>query len=349
MPRKRRPTPFNLSFLDIMACGFGAVTLLFLILRHNAEIVATEQPSGDAQLLAEAVEQQQIEGAQLDSQLAALQQRQQQLAEQQAELAQQLEEQQRGNEIGDNELQQLRDAVAALEIELDTLAEPAFGSNLRQTLGDGDRQYLTGMKLGGERIAILIDGSASMLAEQLINVLRLRNAEPEQQRSAAKWQWTLNIADWLLAQLPASARYQLVVFNQQSQAVLAASEGQWLDAADSLSIERSSRALRNFYPAGGSSLISGIDAIAALEPQPDNLFIITDGLPTLGDKAPANYMVSAQQRKNLFNQALSRLPYGLPVNILLLPMEGDPEAAALYWQLAINSRGSLLTPARDWP
>jgi len=332
-----------------MACGFGAVTLLFLILRHNAEVVATEQPNGDAQLLTEAIEQRQMEGSALNSQLTALQLQQQQLTELQAELAQQLEEQQRGAQIGDSELEQLRDAVAALEIELAALAEPAFGSNLRQTLGDGDRQYLTGMKLGGERIAILVDGSASMLAEQLINVLRLRNAEPEQQSSAKKWQWTLNITDWLLAQLPASARYQVVVFNQHSQPVLAGSEGRWLDAADSLSIERTSRALRNIKPAGGSSLVSGIDAIAALDPPPDNLFIITDGLPTLGDKAPSAYMVTADQRRLLFHQAISRLPYGLPVNILLLPMEGDPEAAALYWQLAINSRGSLLTPARDWP
>ena len=32
---RRRISSFNLSFLDIMACGFGAVTLLFLILRHS--------------------------------------------------------------------------------------------------------------------------------------------------------------------------------------------------------------------------------------------------------------------------------------------------------------------------
>ena len=36
MKIRRRFNPFGLSFLDIMACGFGAVTLLFLILRHNA-------------------------------------------------------------------------------------------------------------------------------------------------------------------------------------------------------------------------------------------------------------------------------------------------------------------------
>ena len=49
MPRKRRNIAFSLSFLDIMACGFGAVTLLFLILRHNA----TEIQTPDIRLSAE--------------------------------------------------------------------------------------------------------------------------------------------------------------------------------------------------------------------------------------------------------------------------------------------------------
>ena len=47
MARKRRNIAFSLSFLDIMACGFGAVTLLFLILRHNAvEIVTPDIKTG---------------------------------------------------------------------------------------------------------------------------------------------------------------------------------------------------------------------------------------------------------------------------------------------------------------
>ena len=45
MARKRRNIAFSLSFLDIMACGFGAVTLLFLILRHNATEVITPDES----------------------------------------------------------------------------------------------------------------------------------------------------------------------------------------------------------------------------------------------------------------------------------------------------------------
>ena len=49
MLKKRRMTAFSLSFLDIMACGFGAVTLLFLILRHNF----AEEPVPDPSLTAE--------------------------------------------------------------------------------------------------------------------------------------------------------------------------------------------------------------------------------------------------------------------------------------------------------
>ena len=39
MARKKRAfTTFNLSFLDIMSCGFGAVVLVFLIIDHSMEV-----------------------------------------------------------------------------------------------------------------------------------------------------------------------------------------------------------------------------------------------------------------------------------------------------------------------
>jgi hypothetical protein len=43
------------------------------------------------------------------------------------------------------------------------------------------------------------------------------------------------------------------------------------------------------------------------------------------------------------------LPIGIPVNTILFPMEGDPEAAAMFWQFAMTTKGSFLTPSRDWP
>ena len=45
MAHKRRSLdPVSLSFLDVMSCGFGAMILLFLILKHQGT-VQQEQPS----------------------------------------------------------------------------------------------------------------------------------------------------------------------------------------------------------------------------------------------------------------------------------------------------------------
>jgi len=43
------------------------------------------------------------------------------------------------------------------------------------------------------------------------------------------------------------------------------------------------------------------------------------------------------------------LPTGVPVNIILAPMEGDPMAASEFWQLAQISGGAFMSPSRDWP
>ncbi|MDZ7825973.1 MAG: hypothetical protein U5R48_08150 [Gammaproteobacteria bacterium] len=52
MARRRRRTLslFNLSFLDIMSCGFGAVVLIFLITKHSMSVHAEDV---NANLIAE--------------------------------------------------------------------------------------------------------------------------------------------------------------------------------------------------------------------------------------------------------------------------------------------------------
>ncbi|MEQ8661477.1 MAG: hypothetical protein RLW62_11705, partial [Gammaproteobacteria bacterium] len=45
MRRQRRPlSAFSLSFLDIMSCGFGAVVLLFLIIKHQTDVAVAVPP-----------------------------------------------------------------------------------------------------------------------------------------------------------------------------------------------------------------------------------------------------------------------------------------------------------------
>ena len=109
-------------------------------------------------------------------------------------------------------------------------------------------------------------------------------------------------------------------------------------------------ALRKVVPEKGTSLFAGFEALRNLKPAPDNIYLLTDGLPTQGKKPPGGTIqVRPDQRASFFNQAMRELPPRVPVNVLLLPMDGDPDAAGFFWHLAMVTRGSFLTPSRDWP
>jgi hypothetical protein len=86
-----------------------------------------------------------------------------------------------------------------------------------------------------------------------------------------------------------------------------------------------------------------------MQPRPDNIFLITDGLPTQGEKAQQSGSVSGTERMRIFNRSMNLILPGIPVNTMLLPLEGDTHAASAFWRLAIATRGAFVTPARDWP
>jgi hypothetical protein len=351
MPKKRRNIAFSLSFLDIMACGFGAVTLLFLILRHNATEIQTPDVrlSAEVDLLQMDIRQAEAKKTQL---LNSLEEITLELVEAQGlsdRVLTDLQETEKSIQADPNDLDKLRRQVEQLEDETAQMEEVEFGDKVRKFLGDGNRQYLTGLKLGGERVLILVDGSASMLADTVVNAVRRRNMDDEQKKQSPKWQWTLRTVEWLVAQLPASSRFQIYVFNTEAQAALTGSEGEWLDAADSLAMEDAIAGLKQYSPGSGTSLTNGFGAIADFENRPDNVFLLTDGLPTQGKNPPRKYMVSGEQRRKHFLAAIKEFPRGVPLNTILFPMEGDPEAAALFWQTALNTNGAFIAPSRDWP
>ena len=352
MAKKRRNIAFSLSFLDIMACGFGAVTLLFLILRHNATEIITPDPrlASEVELLQEDIRQAEESKSEL---LNSLEQLQLELVKAQGasdRVLTDLKEIERSIQSDPkDDIAKLRRQVEQLEEQTAEMEELDFGDKVREFLGDGNRQYLTGLKLGGERVIILVDGSASMLADTVVNAVRRRNMSDEAKQQSPKWQWTLRTVEWLLAQLPPSSRFQVYMFNTEAQPALVGSEGEWLDAADSLALEKVVAGIRQYSPGNGTSLINALNSINDFEDQPDNMFILTDGLPTQGAKPPKKYMVSGQQRRSFFAKALDSLPGGMPVNTILFPMEGDPEAAALFWQLGVNTQGAFIAPSRDWP
>lgn len=352
MMKKRRLNAFSLSFLDIMACGFGAVTLLFLILRHNFAEEPVPDPSlaAEVEMLQEDVSEAEEERVEL---LNSIEELELQLVTAQGRSnryitdLQELEESIQSDP--DERIAMLRRQVEELESETANMEEVEFADKVRQFVGEGNRQYLTGLKLGGERVMIMVDGSASMLADTVVNAVRRRNMEEAQRVEAPKWQWTVRTVEWLLAQLPPSSRFQLYIFNTQAFPALVGSEGEWLDAADSLDLEDAVDGLKAYAPDGGTSLQNAIASLDGFAEKPDNLFLLTDGLPTQGKTPPSNHMVTGEQRRRNFLGAVEVLPAGIPVNTILFPMEGDPEAAALFWQFAMTTNGAFVAPSRDWP
>jgi hypothetical protein len=334
-----------------MACGFGAVTLLFLILRYNATEVLTPdiRISAEVDMLQMDIRDAEQEKVQL---LNSLEKIQLELVEAQGlskRVITDLEEQENSIQNDPNDLDKLRRQVEQLEDETAQMEEVEFGDKVREFQGDGNRQYLTGLKLGGERVLILVDGSASMLADTVVNAVRRRNMDDEQKKQSPKWQWTLRTLEWLLAQLPPSSRFQVYIFNTEIQTAVPGTAGEWLDAADDLALENAVAGIKQYSPGAGTSLINAFGAIADFENRPDNVFLLTDGLPTQGKTPPSKYMVSGQQRRKYFNAAIKEFPRGVPINTILFPMEGDPEAAALFWQTALNTKGAFIAPSRDWP
>ncbi|OUS04928.1 hypothetical protein A9Q90_06985 [Gammaproteobacteria bacterium 54_18_T64] len=355
MPRKRRQfNTFSLSFLDIMACGFGAVTLLFLILKHEPSTASVSDAGKllEAALLQDDISDGERQRSLVRNSLDAVEEKlvtTQGLSDRVLDDIKQSRRELSSQSEPAQEIALLRKQLESLEQETAELQEAGASQDVRQFVGDGERQYLTGLKLGGKRVLILVDASASMLAETIINVLRRRNMSVAIKRQSPKWKRTLRTVEWLVAQLPAHSQYQLYTFNTEARPVINNSHGQWQDAADNITLDTAITQLYKTLPEGGTSLIKAFAVANDFTQRPDNIFLLTDGLPTQGENTPSKNTVSGKARAKLFESATATLPRGVPVNIILFPMEGDPEAAALFWKLGLFSKGAFLSPSRDWP
>jgi len=361
---KRRTTQtLSLSFIDAVLCGFGAVILLFLVLSHNSlqgRRDATENLQQQVDALRRQVLSAREQAAILQSSLDKAAAERARLAAQAAKLTENIA----GRRYALAELETDRIAreqhLNRLKADLKSRDEAAQrleggarqreeGTRLRAFPGEGDRQYLSGLKVGGQRILILLDTSASMLAEQIVDIVRLRNLPAARQQQAAKWRRARATMDWIATQLPGSAQFQLYTFGEQAGPALPETAGRWLDAGDPTALNGAVDAARKIVPHGGTSLYRAFKVIADMNPRPDNVFLVTDGLPTIDRARGLRYRVSGEDRLRIFDKALDVLPRGIPVNVILLPLEGDPYAAAAYWRLAQLTRGSFLSPAEDWP
>jgi hypothetical protein len=106
-------------------------------------------------------------------------------------------------------------------------------------------------------------------------------------RLTSAWRRTVATVDWLTSQIPARSKFQIIAFNTKAWPVVAGSAGRWLDGSDAKSLSEAVVSLRRTVPADGTSLENAFAQMNTLNPAPDNVFIITDGLPTQGATPPA--------------------------------------------------------------
>ena len=233
---KHRISAFSLSFLDIMACGFGAVTLLFLILKHDVTSLESADPllNAEVNLLQEDLRVGEEALVELRNSLARVDESLVEAQGLSARVVADIEKTRRelsAQADPEQQIEILRKQVETLERETANLREQGNADNVRQFIGDGERQYLTGLKLGGKQILILVDASASMLSDSIVNVIRRRNMSDSVKRNSEKWQRAIRTTEWLVAQLPQDSRYQIYVFNTAAGAV-AGDDRRWRDTAD---------------------------------------------------------------------------------------------------------------------
>src|SRR3569833_3628609 len=148
----------------------------------------------------------------------------------------------------------------------------------------------------GKRVLILLDRSASMLHQDLVNVMVLRNSDNLKKRAAAKWRRAIDTTNWIVTQLPPDAQFQIFGFNSKAEPVLASTAGKWQDANDPLTRSRNIEALNNLIPQEGTRLINAFTALHSLSPLPDQVILITDGLPTMGKSAGFGKYIDAGKR-----------------------------------------------------
>jgi hypothetical protein len=362
---RRKTEVFSMSFLDCITCAFGAVVLVYTVisaqggLRHVAQ---TQTMRAEVSRLEREVIEGQQQLATLRNSIEKTDQENVRTEGLGTRLMRQMEQTKEESADADKQTLAEREAVEQLKTDLKALEEGnrrleggstsagSPGLRVHGFVGEGDRQYLTGLKVGGERVLILVDASASMLDETLVNVIRMRNMPEARKLLSEKWRRAVSTVEWLVSQVPEQSKFQLYAFNTKAWPIVENSTGRWLSANDADALNKALQGLRLTAPKDGTSLENALAVVNAIDPRPDNVILITDGLPTQGAvPTSAKKTIDGEGRVKLFERAFNKYPRAVPLNVILFPMEGDPSAAAVFWIAARSTRGAFMSPAKDWP
>ena len=352
MPRSRRKTieVFSLSFLDCICCGFGAVLLLFVLTTGKKAKVVEDELAHSEELMRQAKASLQDPEKNIDALILTLESQNSEiksLNEQKAGQLETLAEQKKLLALLLSERSRLEDSLKKQEDIQEALPKvtqkpPIPLPNRNQ------RQYLTNFKMGGPNVLFMLETSGGMLDETIDGAIARLAGSPSQRRSAPKWQRALEAMKWLLASLDPNVNFQILLFNEEATKILP-DQKSWLKASDTETIKGVLSRLEEITPDGSANLEQAFLAARKLDPRASNIILITDGLPTQSNSFRVGNIIGERERIEMFKVATEEIPYNTPINTILFPMKGDPAAAALFWKLAFRTKGSLVSPSKNWP
>ena len=338
MIRRREMSGSALAFIDVMACGLGAVLLLFVLLDFEEAIEGLPITVIDL-----------TDNSEYDRLTAENQQLRTQLESLQSEIS--AEKKNIGQLIVETIDASAKTLAATLPQEIKQIKP-----TVRNSSSSGD---LVGLQIKGERILIMLDSSASMAEEELIDVLvGVADKSGNKLKSGAKWAQALSIVRWIADSGPQQSRYQLITYSDRPSAHTQS----WVSADEMKS--RLSSISNELAPAGATNLELALDLASDKHSDVSSIYIVTDGLPTQASASirirnVSNCGISVRRavpnvtgecREALFQDSIKALTMpSVVVNVVLLPFEGDPMAAPNYWQWVTKTGGRIFSPDRNWP
>ncbi|MDG1986704.1 MAG: hypothetical protein P8J18_01890 [Halieaceae bacterium] len=358
--RNRTFTTFSLSFLDIMSCGFGAVVLVFMIIDHSIkeDVLDSNQTSQmEVDLLKSRVKMENERSEALDSKTLELNSEIMRLEESieilRLDLSNlgRLDLEEARKAPTKNDLASLNQKIIKMEITLNALERKNRALQEESPLdfaGSGGRQRLSGCKLTGKHVAILMDISASMLEQTVADVYALQNEKELIQLRAPKWRSAVKSLQWILGSFSTTTKYQTYVFNDHVKTLKKDTKDTWLEAKNQPELEAIASNIETIVPFGGTNLQEAVMSLQKMDPVPDSIWIITDGLPNQKKSSNAYERVSVSNRYKYFQAAQKEFPDLASLNVVLLPFEGDVKASYLFWKLAVEKGGCFIAPERNW-
>ena len=238
---RRQTTTFSMSFLDVISCGFGAVVLFYTIISAQAGLYRIKENS-DLNAESQRLEQEVLDGY---KHLAELQERarldrgpqdprgrpvERDAGEAEGDRGRARRATRTTRSRGARALERLKADLKSLEESTRRLKEARAADSAVRAAPVVDDQQLVTLRVDGRRVLVLVDASASMLDETVVNIIRLRNMPPERRIASAKWQQAVN-TDRVGGLAPAadSTQFQVYAFDTAPRPLVEGSAGRWLE------------------------------------------------------------------------------------------------------------------------